>query len=157
MIAKTEHPASRLEMDAFSATALLLLRMGTILLCFVALQVVTFNHFLYTLLKGRYLNYQIWFYVVLFAASLLVSVPWNVSRGKWLVVLLMCAAGYLSSWIAFFLEPTMRYGLSSSRSPFFYRELFAAALLSFGWLLGGLVGTAIVTLERYFVIRAQLN
>jgi hypothetical protein len=136
---------------------LLLLRMGTILLCFLALQVVTFNHFLHTLLKGRYLNYQIWFYVVLFAASLLVSLPWNLSRGKLLVVLLMCVAGYLSSWIAFFLEPTIRYGLSSGRSPFFYRELFVAALLSFGWLLGGLVGTAMVTLERYFVIHAQLN
>jgi hypothetical protein len=141
----------------YPPTVLLLLRMGTILLCFLALQVVTFNHFLYTLLKGRYLGYQIWFYVLLFAASLLVSLPWNVSRGKWLVVPLMCAAGYLSSWIAFFLEPTTQFGLSTVRSPFFYRELFVAALLSFGWLLGGLVGTTIVTLERYFVLRAQLS
>ena len=143
-------------MRAFNTT-ILLMRAATVLLCYMVCQVVMLNHFLYTLLKDRYLSYQVPFYIVLFAASLLVSLPWNVSRGRWQIVVLMCVVGYLSSSIAFFIEPTIRYGLSGTRSPIFYRELFVSPFFSLGWLFEGLVGIAIVTLERYCVIRARLN
>lgn len=106
-------------MRAFNVMTMLFMRAATVLLCYVVAQVVTLNHFLYTLLKDRYLSYQVPFYIVLFAASLLVGLPWNVSRGRWQVVVFMCLAGYLSSSIAFFIEPTLRYGLSGARSPFF--------------------------------------
>jgi hypothetical protein len=144
-------------MRAFNAMTMLCMRAATVLLCYVVAQVVTLNHFLYTLLKDRYLSYQVPFYMVLFAASLLVGLPWNVSRRRWSVVVLMCIAGYLSSSIAFFIEPTLRYGLSGTRSPIFYRELFVSPVFSLGWFFGGLVGIAMVTLERYCVIRARLN
>jgi hypothetical protein len=140
-------------MRAFNAMTMLFARAATVLLCYVVSQVVTLNHFLYTLLKDRYLSYQVPFYIVLFAASLLVSLPWNVSRGRWQVVVLMCVVGYLSSSIAFFIEPTLRYGLSGTRSPLFYRELFVSPIFSLGWLFGGLVGIAIVTVERYAAAR----
>jgi hypothetical protein len=153
MIAKTDDLARGVEMRAFNAMMMLFMRAATVLLCFAVSQVVTLNHFLYTLLKDRYLSYQVPFYIVLFAASLLVSFPWNVSRGRWYVVVLMCIVGYLSSSIAFFIEPTIRYGLSGTRSPIFYRELLISPLFSLGWFFGGLVGIAMVTLERYIVVR----
>jgi hypothetical protein len=140
-------------MDTFNAITLLLIRAATLLLCFAVCQVITLNHFVYTLLKDRYLSYQVSFYIVLFAASLLVSLPWNISRARWQVVVLMCVVGYLSSSIAFFIEPTIRYGLWSGRSPLFYRELFVSPLFSLGWLFGGLVGIGIVTVERYAAAR----
>jgi hypothetical protein len=132
---------------------MLFVRAATVLLCYVVGQAVTLNHFLYTLLKDRYLSYQVPFYVVLFAASLLVGLPWNVSRARWQVVVLMCVVGYLSSSIAFFIEPTIRYGLSGTRSPIFYRELFIAPVFSLGWLFGGMAGIVMVTLERHIVVR----
>lgn len=128
-----------------------LMRAAIVALCYVAVQVVAVNHFLYTLLKDRYLSYQISFYVVLFAASLLVSRLRYVSRGKWRVVLLMSVVGYLSGSVAFFIEPTLQFGLT--RSPTFYRELFVAPVFSLGWFLGSLLGIAMVTLEPYIVGR----
>ena len=153
MIVKTEDLARGGEMPAFNAMTMLFMRAAIVLLCYVVSQVLTLNHLLYTLLKERYVNYQIPFYIVLFAASLLVSLPWKVSRGRWQVVALMCVVGYLSSSIAFFIEATIPHGLSGTHSPIFYSGLFVSPLFSLGWFFGGLVGIAMVTLERFIVVR----
>ena len=144
---------------AVNRTGLLLVRAMTVALCWVVFQVITINHFVFTLLKGRYLSYEISFYVVIFAASLLVCLPWNLARNKWAVVFLLFCSGYLSSAVAFWIEPLIRYGswppLFGSRGAIFYRELFISPLFSLGWLFGIAMGIAMVTLERFIVVRAR--
>ena len=154
MITTTDDPRKEVVMHAFNAMTMLSIRAATVLLCYAVCQVITLNHFVYTVLKDRYPVYQTLFYIALFVASVVVCPPWNLSRAKWQVVLLMCVAGYLCSSIAFLIEPMIQFGWrSTGHSPLFYDAVFLSPLFSLAWLFGGIVGVAIVTLERYLVIR----
>lgn len=125
----------------------LVIRLSILIFCYFFLQVLTINHFLYSLLKGRYLSYQIAFYVALIIASIIVSPPWNVSRGKWQALLLMCIAGYLSSSIAFIIEAFVAYGFQGFQSPRFVQSMLLSPFFSLGWMIGGFVGLMIIKLE----------
>jgi len=158
MITTTDDPRKAVVMHAFNTMTMLSVRAATVSLCYAVCQVITLNHFVYTVLKDRYMVYQTLFYIALIMASAVACPPWNLSRRKWQVVLLMCFAGYLSSSIAFLIEPMIQFGWrSTGHSPLFYDAVFVSPLFSLGWLFGGILGVAMVTLERYLVIRARLT
>ena len=141
--------------------SLSLIRAMTVVACFVVFQALTLNHFVYALLKDRYVIYQVTFYAILFGLSLLVSPPWSVSRNRFAVVSLLCGVGYLSSLIDFWIEPLIRFGslpsITGSRGYAFYRELVLAPLFSLGWLFGLAIGIAIVTMERPLISKVTLR
>ena len=130
----------------------ILVRSGSIATCFIFAEYVSLNHFLYVLLRERYVLYQVIFYLTLWVLSFATLIRWRLMYSAYVLVLSMVLGGYVASWMAFFFEPLVMFrsipSLSSTQGFYFYRELFVSALLSLGWLNGLIVGGVIVMLTK---------